>query len=190
MDVVPLDITDILLITPRRAADFRGFFCETYNRMLLAEIGIVADFVQDNLSLSVAKGTVRGLHFQCPPHPQDKLVRVSRGAVYDVAIDLRHGSPTFGKAASVELSAENWHQLWVPKGFAHGFCSLEPNTEVIYKVTDYYVPGSDKGLAWNDPALKIDWPISAQDAILSDKDRRYPPLAELPCYFSFEPEPA
>ena len=186
LEVTRLDLEGVVLITPPRVKDARGFFSETYNRAQLARVGIRADFVQDNHSLSVNKGIVRGLHFQAPPHAQDKLVRVSRGAILDVAVDIRHGSPTFGKWISVVLSEDNWRQLWVPRGFAHGFCSLEPNSEVHYKVTDYYAPECDKGLAWNDPALQIDWPVSAKEAVLSEKDRSYPCLAELPRYFHFE----
>jgi dTDP-4-dehydrorhamnose 3,5-epimerase len=183
MDALRLDIPDVLLITPRRFGDSRGFFGETYNRAHFANIGIEADFVQDNHSKSSERGTVRGLHFQAPPHAQDKLIRVCRGAIYDVAVDIRHGSPTYGQAVSAVLSAENWSQLWVPKGFAHGFCTLEPDTEVIYKVTALYSPDCDKGLAWDDPSLKIDWPVPSQDAVLSEKDRQHPRLAELPQYF-------
>jgi dTDP-4-dehydrorhamnose 3,5-epimerase len=189
MDVVRLEIPEILLITPRRFGDARGFISETYNRAQLVGIGITADFVQDNHSLSAAKGTVRGLHFQVPPHAQDKLIRVCRGAIYDVVVDIRRGSPTFGKAVSTVLSVENWRQIWVPKGFAHGFCTLEPDTEIIYKITDLYSPECDRGLAWNDPALKIDWPVEARDAVLSDRDRQHPSLAELPQYFRREREP-
>jgi dTDP-4-dehydrorhamnose 3,5-epimerase len=183
MDVVRLEIPDILLITPRRFGDARGFLSETYSHAQLSRIGITADFVQDNHSLSAAKGTVRGLHFQVPPHAQDKLIRVCRGAIYDVVVDIRHRSPTFGKAVSAVLSAENWSQLWLPKGFAHGFCTLEADTEVLYKVTAPYSPECDRGLAWDDPELKIDWPVSPQDAVLSEKDRQHPRLADLPQYF-------
>lgn len=183
MEVTRLEIPDVMLITPKRHNDTRGFFSETYNQAEFAKIGIVASFVQDNHSLSRQKGTVRGLHFQVPPRAQDKLIRVCRGAIFDVAVDIRHRSPTFGKSVTVVLSAENWHQLWVPKGFAHGFCTLEPDTEVVYKVSDLYAPECDKGLAWDDPSLKIDWPVTREAAILADKDRRYPTLADLPVYF-------
>jgi dTDP-4-dehydrorhamnose 3,5-epimerase len=183
MEVTRLEIPDVMLITPKRHNDARGFFSETYNQAEFAKIGIVASFVQDNHSLSRQKGTVRGLHFQVPPHAQDKLIRVCRGAIFDVAVDIRHRSPTFGKTVTIVLSAENWHQLWVPKGFAHGFCTLEPDTEVVYKVSDLYAPECDKGLAWDDPSLKIDWPVTREAAILADKDRRYPKLADLPAYF-------
>jgi len=188
MEVRRLEIPDVMLISPKRFGDARGFFSETYNRVQFAEIGIDAEFVQDNHSLSQSKGTVRGLHFQTLPHAQDKLLRVCRGAILDVAVDIRHNSPFFGKFVSAILSAENWQQLWVPKGFAHGFCTLEDDTEVIYKVTDFYAPDCDKGLAWDDPSIGIDWPVSPQDAILTDKDRNHPRLADLPVNFSFTPE--
>lgn len=185
-EVARLGIDGLMLITPRRFIDARGFFSETYNQNQLARIGINADFVQDNHSLSLKKGTVRGLHFQTAPHAQGKLIRVCHGAIFDVVVDIRHGSPSFGQAVSAVLSADNWRQLWVPVGFAHGFCTLEPNTEAIYKVTDTYSPECDKGLAWDDPELKIDWPVRPEEAVLSEKDRHYPRLAELPAYFHFD----
>ncbi|SRR5690606_2124409 len=183
MDVRPLAIPEVLLITPKRFGDDRGFFSETYNRAALAAHGVTLDFVQDNHSLSAAPATIRGLHFQVPPFAQAKLVRVSRGAVLDVAVDIRRGSPTFGRHVSAVLSAENWSQLLVPVGFAHGFCTLEPDTEVLYKVTAPYSAEHDKGLIWNDPALGIDWPLDGREPTLSDKDRRWPALADLPVYF-------
>jgi dTDP-4-dehydrorhamnose 3,5-epimerase len=189
MKVSRLEIPDLLLITPHRFGDCRGFFSETYSQAQFAKIGIDAIFVQDNHSRSAEKGTVRGLHFQAPPRAQSKLVRVCRGSIFDVAVDIRHGSPTYGEALSIVLSAENWRQLWVPEGFAHGFCTLEPDTEVIYKVTELYSPECDKGIAWDDPALRIDWPVSPQDAILSEKDRQHPRLADLPEYFHYQHEP-
>jgi dTDP-4-dehydrorhamnose 3,5-epimerase len=179
MDIKALDIADIKLIKPKIFRDGRGFFSETYNKRAFADAGIGAEFVQDNHSLSREKGVVRGLHFQSPPRAQDKLVRVVRGAIFDVAVDLRRSSPTYGRHVSAVLSAENWCQLWVPKGFAHGFCTLEPDTEVVYKVTDLYAPECDKGIAWDDPALGIEWPVAARAAIVSDKDRRHPKLSEL-----------
>lgn len=179
MQIIDLDIPACKLITPRRFADPRGWFSEVYNERAFAEAGIGIRFVQDNHSLSVPAGTVRGLHFQRPPFAQDKLVRVVRGAIFDVAVDLRRGSPTFGRHVSVRLDAAQGQQLLVPIGFAHGFCTLEPNTEVIYKVSNYYSPEHDAGILWNDPALGIDWPVSAADAHLSDKDRRQPRLAEV-----------
>jgi len=173
------DIPEVKLITPKKFGDQRGFFSETYNKRDFAEVGVDLDFVQDNHSLSAERGVLRGLHFQIPPYAQDKLVRVTRGAVVDVAVDLRRSSPTFGRHVTAELSAENWRQIFVPKGFAHGFVTLQPDTEVIYKVTNYYAPDHDRGLLWNDPELGIDWPIGPDEGILSDKDRNQPRLAEL-----------
>ncbi len=183
MDVRSLDIPQVKLICPVRHGDARGFLSETWNRRAFAEAGIDLDFVQENHSLSAEKGTVRGLHFQIPPAAQDKLVRVVSGAVLDVAVDIRQGSPTYGRHVSALLSAENGHQLLVPKGFAHGFCTLAPDTQVIYKLTGYYSPEHDRGLAWDDPDLGIDWGVTPETAILSDKDRRHPRLADLPAYF-------
>lgn len=180
MQVQPLEIPDVKLITPRRHSDDRGFFSETYSARALKEAGIDALFVQDNHSLSRRKGVVRGLHYQMAPQAQGKLIRTTRGAIFDVAVDIRHGSPTFGRHVSVVLSAENWAQLWVPVGFAHGFCTLEDDTEVQYKVSEYYAPEYDRGILWNDPALGISWPVSAADAILSDKDRGQPLLQDVP----------
>lgn len=179
MNIESLAIADVKLLTPKIFRDPRGFFSETWNERALREAGIDAHFVQDNHALSVEKGTLRGLHFQLAPKAQDKLVRVARGAVLDVALDLRKGSPTFGKHVSAVLSAENWTQIWVPKGFGHGYVTLEPNTEVIYKVTDYYSPEHDRGVLWSDPALAIDWGIGERDAKLSEKDRRQPLLKDL-----------
>jgi len=186
LDVEPLAIPEVRLVRPRRHGDHRGFFSETWNERAYAEAGIDLDFVQDNHAFSAAKGTVRGLHFQTPPHAQDKLVRVIRGAILDVAVDLRHGSPTYGQHVKAVISAENWTQILVPKGFAHGLVTLEPDTEVLYKVTGFYAPEHDKGLRWNDPALGIDWGIAEGDALLSEKDRRQPHLHELPVSFTYE----
>jgi dTDP-4-dehydrorhamnose 3,5-epimerase len=183
MLVEPLAIPDVKRIVPKVLADPRGTFAETYSRRALAAAGIDAEFVQDNHSVSKAKGVVRGLHFQLPPHAQGKLVRVVRGAILDVALDLRQGSPTYGRHVSELLSAENGVQLWVPPGFAHGLCTLEPDTEVIYKLTAYYAPDCDRGLQWDDPALAIAWPVAVAEAILSDRDRAHPTLAELGVVF-------
>lgn len=172
-------IEGLKIITPKKIEDSRGFFSESYNRKSLLDAGINPDFVQDNQSYSAAAGTVRGLHFQSPPFAQDKLVRVLRGRILDVAVDLRRSSPTFGEAFCSELSAENFKQMFVPIGFAHGFCTIEPDTEVLYKVSNYYAHGHDCGLAWNDPALGIAWPVTAAAAVLSDKDRCSPRLAEI-----------
>ncbi len=178
-----LDISDVKLISPKIYRDDRGFFSEVYSQKLLADGGIDVRFVQDNHSLSRRAGVVRGLHFQIAPHAQGKLVRVVRGSIFDVAVDIRHGSPTFGRHVSAVLSAENWQQLWVPPGFAHGFCTLEPDTEVIYKVTDVYAPQCDHGILWNDPALAIAWPLPNGGVQLSDKDAKNPLLADLPAHF-------
>ena len=185
MQTEPLTIPDVRLLYPRKHSDQRGFFSETYNKQALAALGIHIDFVQDNHSLSAEKGTVRGLHFQTPPFAQDKLVRVTSGSVFDVAVDLRKGSPTYGRHACAVLSAGAWNQLLVPIGFAHGFMTLAPDTEVIYKVSNYYSPDHDMGLLWNDPALGIKWPISGGEAILSDKDRSQPRLAEFITPFNY-----
>lgn len=185
MKVEDAGLPGLKLITPRRIADARGFFSETYRRDLLAAQGIDGAFVQDNEALSTAAGVVRGLHFQSPPHAQAKLVRVVRGKILDVAVDIRRGSPTYGKHVAIELSAENGQQLLVPEGFAHGYCTLTDETEVLYKVTDYYSPRHDHGLLWNDAALGIAWPVSAGDAIVSSRDRQAPPLAALASPFAW-----
>ncbi len=179
LDIERTVLDGVLVATPRRFGDARGFFSETYNRWRFQDAGITADFIQDNHSLSGPTGTVRGLHFQRPPCAQAKLVRAVRGAVLDVVVDLRRTSPTFGRHVAVELSAANWRQLFVPAGFAHGFCTLEPDTEVLYKVDAYYSAEHDGGILWNDPALGIAWPVAAEQAVLSDKDLRLPLLADL-----------
>lgn len=178
MQVEALAIADVKRLTPKIFRDSRGFFSETWNAQLLSAHGIDATFVQDNHALSRDKGTLRGLHFQRDPMAQDKLVRVSRGSVFDVAVDIRPGSPTFGRHVTAILSAANWAQLWVPKGFAHGYLTLEPDTEVIYKVTQFYAPAHDAGIAWDDPALAIVWPAERGTVVLSDKDQRLPRLAD------------
>jgi dTDP-4-dehydrorhamnose 3,5-epimerase len=185
IDAQALAIPEVRLITPPMFRDERGFFSETYSRKELATLGIGADFVQDNHALSRSAGVLRGLHFQIDPHPQGKLVRVVHGAILDVAVDIRHGSPTFGRHVSATLSAENWSQLWVPVGFAHGYVTLEPDTEVIYKVTDFYAPACDRGLAFDDPDLAIAWPFPSAQLQLSDKDRRQPRLRDLPAHFTY-----
>ena len=164
---------------PRRFEDPRGVFCETYSKRALSAMGIEVEFVQDNHSISIERNVVRGLHFQIPPFAQDKLIRVARGSAFDVVVDLRRASPTFGKHVATVLSADNWRQLLVPAGFAHGFCTLEPNTEVLYKVSRFYSPQHDRGVLWNDPDLEIGWPVAAEDALLSDKDLQYPRLRDL-----------
>lgn len=176
-------IPAVKIVTPKKFGDHRGFFSETWSRRTFADAGIDLDFVQDNQSLSGPVGTLRGLHFQSPPFAQDKLIRVTRGRILDVAVDIRASSASFGKHVAVELSAENWKQLLVPVGFAHGFVTLEPDTEVIYKVTALYAPENDHGLAFDDPALGIDWRLPLSGLTLSDKDRKHPRLAEMLRYF-------
>lgn len=178
MQVIETDIPVVKVLVPKKFGDHRGFFSEVFNRKAAAEAGIAAEFVQDNHSLSAEKGVVRGLHYQIAPMAQDKLVRVIRGAVLDVAVDIRRGSPTFGRHVAIELSAQNWKQLFVPAGFAHGFVTLEPNTEVLYKVTNYYSAAHDRGIRWNDPELGIGWGVDGESAVLSEKDRKNPVLAE------------
>ncbi|WP_431268539.1 dTDP-4-dehydrorhamnose 3,5-epimerase [Dankookia sp. P2] len=172
-----------VLITPRRFGDHRGFFLETYSARDFAALGISDVFVQDNHSLSARPGTIRGMHFQLPPHAQAKLVRVLRGAILDIAVDIRRSSPSYGRHVAVELTAENAQQLYIPAGFAHGFCTLGPDTEVAYKVTDLYAPDCDRGIAWDDPDLALPWPFDAAMVQLSDKDRRAPRLRDLPTAF-------
>ncbi len=181
--VEPLAIPDVLLVTPPRFGDARGFFSETYNARRFAEAGIPGPFVQDNHSLSVAVGTVRGLHTQIGAAAQGKLVRVVRGAIWDVAVDIRHGSATYGQHVAAELSAENWRQLWIPVGFLHGFCTIVPDTEVIYKVTAGWDREAERGVIWNDPDLALPWPVRHGTAALSDKDELLPRLADCPEWF-------
>lgn len=185
MNVRELDIPDVKLIEPIVHRDDRGFFCETYSARGLRKAGITAEFVQDNHSRSSEQGVVRGLHFQTSPHAQGKLVRVVHGAILDVAVDVRQGSPTFGQHVSEILTAENFRQLWVPEGFAHGFCTLRPETEVVYKVTSYYAPDNDHGIAWNDPDLGIKWPVALEETILSEKDKTLPLLREIESGFVY-----
>jgi dTDP-4-dehydrorhamnose 3,5-epimerase len=166
--------------------DDRGWFSESWNERALARIGVTARFRQDNHSLSRPPFVLRGLHFQTPPHAQAKLVRCVRGRIWDVAVDIRRGSPTFARWVGAELSAENGRQLFVPTGFAHGFLTLEPDTEVEYKVTDFYAPDCDAGLAWNDPALGVAWPLAGATPILSPKDARLPPLADFESPFDYD----
>jgi dTDP-4-dehydrorhamnose 3,5-epimerase len=184
MKVTPLTIPEVLIVEPVKHGDDRGFFSETYNQQTWHDAGVDLVYIQDNHSLSAAIGTIRGLHFQSPPFAQDKLVRVTRGAIWDVAVDIRLGSPTYGQWVGEEISAENWRQILVPKGFAHGFCTLEPDTEVQYKVTAPYSGNHDKGLKWDDPALAIDWPLIGE-AQLSAKDQHQPLLSKLPAYFHY-----
>jgi dTDP-4-dehydrorhamnose 3,5-epimerase len=175
--VQTLQIPDVKIVTPKKFGDERGFFSETYSRQGLIEHAIDLTFVQDNQSLSAQVGTLRGLHFQLPPFAQDKLVRVTRGAIYDVAVDIRRQSPTFGQWVGAVISADEWNQILVPIGFAHGFCTIEPDTEVLYKVTAPYAPASERGIAWDDPDLAIDWPLQGGQPVLSGKDGENPTLA-------------
>ena len=177
MNITPTSIDDVRIVQPRRIGDARGWFEETWRADAIAAAGIDVTFVQDNQSFSAKAGTVRGLHFQLPPFAQAKLVRVVSGAILDVAVDLRRTSPSFGRHVTAELSAANWRQIWVPRGYAHGFLTLEPDTEVLYKVDAEYHAASDGGIAWDDPALGIPWPLPPGGPILSEKDRAAPRLA-------------
>jgi dTDP-4-dehydrorhamnose 3,5-epimerase len=176
--ITPLAIPDVLLITPKRHGDARGWFSETWSRKALAEAGLTADFLQDNQAFSARKGTLRGLHFQKAPHPQAKLVRVLKGAIYDVAVDVREGSPTYGRWVAAELTAERGEQLFVPRGFAHGYCTLTGDCELLYKVDGLYAPQTEGGVIWNDPDLAIPWPLEGEP-VLSDKDKLLPRFKDL-----------
>ena len=178
MQLIETEIPAVKVLVPKKHGDHRGFFSEIYSRKLLRELGIDSEFVQDNHSLSAEKGVLRGLHYQLPPNAQDKLVRVICGAILDVAVDVRRSSPTFGKHVSAEISADNWKQIFVPAGFAHGFITLVPNTEVVYKVTSYYSPKDERGIRWNDSALGINWCISPDQAVLSKRDTEHPFLKD------------
>ncbi|PZM11555.1 dTDP-4-dehydrorhamnose 3,5-epimerase [Rhizobium tubonense] len=176
MEVRPLGLHGVLELLPRKFGDDRGFFSETYNAERMAEAGITLQFVQDNHSLSAARGVLRGLHFQLPPRAQDKLVRVVKGSILDVVVDIRKSSPTFRKWISLEIAAKKWNQILIPKGFAHGFVTLEENTEIVYKVTDFYSPEHDRSLRFDDPSIGIEWPFESAAMQLSDKDRNAPHL--------------
>jgi dTDP-4-dehydrorhamnose 3,5-epimerase len=179
LEVRPLELDGVLEIRPKRFSDERGFFSEVWREDRMAEAGVAARFVQDNHSFSTARGVLRGLHFQQPPAAQDKLVRVSRGSIFDVAVDIRRGSPTFGKWAGLVISAAEWNQLFVPSGFAHGFVTLEEDCEVLYKVSAPYSPEHERAVRFDDPAVGIEWPVDAGELILSDKDRSAPLLADV-----------
>lgn len=186
MVIRKFEIPDVKLLVPQRFTDERGYFSETWSdRMFREEIANVA-FVQDNQSVTAMKGTVRGLHFQKPPFAQGKLVRVVRGSILDVAVDIRKGSPAYGQHIASKLDAAEGAQLWVPPGFLHGFCTLEGETEVFYKVTSYYSPKHDAGVLWSDPDININWPVNSGSAVLSDKDRQHPFLRDLPDFFDFK----
>lgn len=186
MDITQTDLEGVVVITPRRFGDHRGFFSETWNARALAEAGFDLTFVQDNHSFSADRGTVRGLHFQSPPSAQDKLVRVVRGAVMDIAVDVRRGSPGYGQWVGVELTAENGKQLLVPKGFLHGFATLTPDVDVLYKCTDFYAPDCDGSVRFDDPDLGIDWGIDPKSATLSDKDAAAQSFADFDTPFTYE----
>lgn len=176
-------IPDVKIIMPQTLSDSRGLFSEVYNRRDFEAAGLFLDFVQDNHSTSHYQKTIRGLHYQGPPVAQAKLVRTVRGRILDIAVDIRKSSPTFGHHVAVELSAENWRQLFIPVGFAHGFCTLEPNTEVVYKVTSYYSREHDRGILWRDPDLGIPWPLDGEEPRLSERDLTLPKLSDLPELF-------
>lgn len=188
MDIVETAIPAVKVIRPRRFTDDRGFFSETWNAKRLAEAGLPVHFVQDNHSYSAAAGTVRGLHYQRPPYAQGKLVRVARGRIRDVAVDVRAGSPSYGQWVAEELSAENGAQLWVPPGFLHGFVTLEPDTDVLYKVDNHYAPDCDGALRFDDPDLGIDWGIEPARAVLSAKDAAAPAFSTFKTPFQYKPE--
>jgi dTDP-4-dehydrorhamnose 3,5-epimerase len=183
VNVEALEIVAVKLITPPRHKDPRGFFSETWNRDRFAEAGIPGPFIQDNHVVSTGAGVLRGLHCQIGPNSQGKLVRCVRGAIYDVAVDARQGSPTFGKYVGAEISAENWRQMWIPVGFLHAYCTLTEQTEVMYKVTGAYDRTAERGVIWNDPDIGINWPVAADKVILSDKDKLLPRLHNLPALF-------
>ncbi len=170
MQIEKTILDGVLIVTPKRFEDARGFFCESWNRRVMTEHGITIDWVQDNHSLSVREGSVRGLHFQAPPHAQAKLVRCGRGVLYDVVVDIRRGSPTWGQWIGVELSPENGRQILIPEGFLHGFVTRAPNTEIIYKCSDYYAPECDGAVRYDSPTLEIDWGLNGSQPVLSDKD--------------------
>lgn len=184
MKIIETKIPDVVILEPNVFGDNRGYFIESYSKGVFEELGLKHEFIQDNQSLSVLAGTLRGLHFQLNPKAQTKVVRCITGAIYDVAVDIRKGSPTYGQWVGVILSEHNKRQLVVPRGFAHGFCTIVPNSTVAYKVDEYYSPEHDSGILWNDPALSIDWPIS--NPILSEKDTKHMPLAEADINFVYE----
>ncbi len=185
MEIRATAIPEVKVIVPARYGDHRGFFSEVYNRRALAEAGLDVEFVQDNHSYSAQRGTLRGLHFQRPPATQTKLLRVLRGAVVDVAVDCRFGSPTFGEHVMVELSAAAGSQIFCPKGFAHATLTMAPDTEITYKVDAYYAPNRDLGIRFDDPDLAIAWPIPTSQLVLSDKDRKLPWFRDLPAVFTY-----
>jgi dTDP-4-dehydrorhamnose 3,5-epimerase len=186
MDIREFEIPDVKLMAPKRFCDARGYFSETWSDHLFREKVANVTFVQDNQSVSAKKATLRGLHFQRPPYAQGKLVRVVRGSIFDVAVDIRKESPTYGRHVAMSLDATAAAMLWVPPGFLHGFCTLEDETEIFYKVTDYYSPTHDAGVLWSDQDLAIDWPFEADAITLSEKDRQLPCLRDLPSFINYK----
>ncbi len=184
MEVTTTKLPEVKLVTPARFGDQRGFFSEVYNRRAFADIGISAEFIQENHAYSADRGTLRGLHFQFPPAAQTKLLRVLRGAIVDVCVDCRHASPTYGEHVMVEITAESGQQILCPKGFAHGILTLMPHTEIAYRVDAYYAPELDSGVQFDDPDLAIDWPLPKAELILSEKDRHQPKFCDLPNLFT------
>jgi dTDP-4-dehydrorhamnose 3,5-epimerase len=183
MEIFDTELAEVKILAPARIGDSRGFFSEVWNRRIFDTMASGLDFVQDNHIRNPRKGTLRGLHYQIAPAAQGKLVRVTRGSILDVAVDIRRGSPSFARHVAVVLSADNWRQLWVPSGFAHGYCTREDDTEVQYKVTDFYSPAHERGIAWDDPRLAIAWPIA--DVTISERDRALPRLSAQPDLFEF-----
>jgi dTDP-4-dehydrorhamnose 3,5-epimerase len=186
MEIQHLEIPGPVVLIPKKFKDARGFLSETYVDEWFRAHVAQAGFVQDNHSYSELTGTIRGIHFQIPPHAQGKLVRVVRGAIWDVVVDLRQGSPHFGRHVGIELSAANWKQLWIPIGFGHAFCALEPDSEIVYKVTARYDRGSERGIVWDDPDLAIAWPVAARVPVLAERDRNFPRLRDIPAYFHYQ----
>lgn len=185
VQLISTEIEDVKLVSLRKFSDERGYFYETWNADKFRDAGLPLDFVQDNQAGSVAAGTMRGLHYQTGAHAQGKLIGVIRGSIFDVAVDIRRGSPTFGRSVGVTLTAAEPARLWVPAGFAHGYVTLEPDTEVVYKVTSGYAPQAEGGIRWDDPALGIDWPIAPAGMIVNDRDRDWPRLADAPAHFHY-----
>ncbi|MEQ3745124.1 MAG: dTDP-4-dehydrorhamnose 3,5-epimerase [Henriciella sp.] len=184
LEIERLNLSEVMIIRPKKFGDERGFFSEVWNAEAFAEVGLDMSFVQDNHSYSAVEGTVRGLHYQIPPFAQDKLLRCTRGRILDVVVDIRTGSPNFGKWVSTEISADNWAQIYVPKGFAHGFITLTPDCEVQYKVTAPYSPAHEMSIAWNDPDLAIEWGVESDGVTLSEKDAQAPLLRNVETGFA------
>lgn len=183
----PNELPEIKILRPKKFGDERGFFSEVYRFDMNNDLGLADSFIQDNHAYSRDAGVLRGLHYQAPPFAQDKLLRVVRGSIWDVVVDIRNGSETYGRWMGVELSAENWQQIFVPKGFAHGYITLEKNTEVLYKVTNPYAPEHDFGIAWDDPDLAIDWKLEdGEQAVLSEKDTHHPRLKDAKKHFTIK----